>query len=141
VVVVLVACTIAGATRADATPAGHRVYVANRACSGHAYRPQEIVLACGDAGFYATGLVYRSYGGSTATASGQLHTHNCIPNCARSKFHAYPGTLTLARVVRCTDGRLYYSRARYRFEHHNPSGPSAGTADIEPFGRCSAVHG
>lgn len=136
-------------TSANADPRFHggRVYVAS-GCSGQAYRPAAIVLACGDGGLFATDIRYGLYGGATASATVELHTHNCIPNCAESRFHAFPGTITLADVVRC-EGVLYYSRARYRFAHGGPYGESSsGVADIEPlFGEggtigqihCSAV--
>lgn len=135
----LVAIAILVAVPGMSSAATPRVYVAEDSCGGHAYQPSKIVLACGDGGLFATGLSYSSYGGSTATAAGQLHAHACIPNCAESSFHAFPGTLTLSRVVRCSEGRLYYSRARYRFTHGNPNGLATGTADIEPFGHCTVV--
>jgi hypothetical protein len=95
-----------------------------------------IVLACGDAGLYATNIRYRYYGGKTAQATAQLHTHSCVPDCAESAFHVFPGTLLLADVVRC-EGVLFYSRARYSFTHGAPyGGPATGTANIEPFGEA-----
>jgi hypothetical protein len=78
-----------------------------------------IVLACGDAGLYATNIRYRYYGGKTAQATVQLHTHSCVPGCAESAFHVFPGTLLLADVVQC-EGVLFYSRARYSFTHGPP---------------------
>ena len=133
---VLLACIAvpltAGSANADPRFHGGRVYVAS-ACQGHAYRPKTIILACGDGGLFATNIRYRFYGGATATATVELHTHNCIPNCAQSQFHAFPGTITLADVVRC-EGTLYYSRARYRFTNGAPYGEdSSGVADIEPL--------
>lgn len=126
---------------------GGRVYVAFEACSGREYRPAKITLACGDGGLWAGKIVYHAYGGRTATATVELYTHNCVPNCAESSFHAFPGTLTLADVVRC-EGTLYYSRARYRFTDGAPyGGPPLGTAPIEPFYdegspvHCSSVLG
>jgi hypothetical protein len=139
--VALLVVLLADAAGAGPRFHGRRVYVASKACTGHTYRPRQIILACGDAGFYATGVAYRVYGDRTAVASAQLHVHNCVPNCAQSAFHAYPGKLTLLAVVRCSDGRLYYSRARYRFAGVNPYGPSSGSANIEPFIHCSKALG
>jgi hypothetical protein len=123
------------------------VYVAYESCSGRQYRPEMITLACGDGGLWASDIVYHTYGGMTATATVELHTHDCVPDCAESAFHTFPGTITLADVVRC-EGTLYYSRARYRFTDGAPyGGPSSDTAIIEPFyehGRtihCSTVPG
>ncbi len=133
----------AASVHADPRFHGGRVYVAS-GCGGRAYRPASIVLACGDGGLFATEIRYRFYGGATAAASVELHTHNCIPNCAESRFHAFPGTITLADVVRC-DGTLFYSRARYRFSGGAPYGErSSGRANIEPLlgenGSTGGIH-
>ncbi len=143
----VVVLLLAASVNADPRFHGGRVYVANEVCNGQSYRPTNIVLACGDGGLFATGIRYRYYGGGTAVATAELHTHSCIPNCAESQFHSFPGTIALADVVRC-EGTLYYSRARYRFTGGAPyGGPASGTADIAPFGEdgtvihCSAVLG
>jgi len=136
-----IVATVALAVSANADPRFHggRVYVAS-GCQGQAYRPKAIVLACGDGGLFATSIRYRFYGGKTAVATVELHTHSCIPNCAQSRFHAFPGTITLADVVRC-EGTLFYSRARYRFTGGAPyGGASSGVADIEPlFGEDGSI--
>jgi hypothetical protein len=143
-VAALLACAgmLVGAASASADPRFHggRVYVAAKACGGKQYRPATIVLACGDGGLFATDIRYRSYGGARAVATAQLHTHSCVPNCAESTFHAFPGTITLADVVRC-EGVLYYSRARYRFTDGGPFGEDpSGVADIEPlFGEDGSI--
>jgi len=51
-----------------------------------------------------------------------------------SRGLADKGALILKRIVRCRDGRLYYSRAEYAF----PEGQNV--VDIEPSERCSVVH-
>ena len=61
------------------------------------------------------------------------HTHSCVPNCAESAFHAFPGTIVLANVVRC-EGTLYYAQIHYRFVHAAPYGERrSGTAGIWPL--------
>jgi hypothetical protein len=113
---------------------GGRVYVAWHACTGQRYRPTTIVLACGDAGLWASNIRYKYYGGRTAFATATLQTHSCVPNCAQSSFHSFPGTILLHAVVRC-EGVLFYSRATYRFVNGAPyGGPASGPSDIEPFG-------
>jgi hypothetical protein len=116
------------------------VYVAYEACTGRAYRPAKITLACGDGGLWATNISYGTYGGSVASATVELHAHNCVPNCAESAFHEFPGTLRLSGVVRCA-GTLYYSLARFTFTGGAPYGEAAsGFAPIGPeTSRCSSV--
>ncbi len=133
--IALLACLLPGLVSADARFHGGRVYVAWRACTGQRYRPSSIVFACGDGGLWATNIRYTRYGGRTAFARVELHAHSCIPNCAESAFHTFPGTVELHAVARC-EGTLFYTRARYRFLNGSPYGGSASAqADIEPFGK------
>lgn len=133
----------ASARTADAV-AGTRypkVYVANRDCRGHTIRPANITLACADANLYATEVSFfrqgaNVYGSPEADASATIHENRCKPDCAAGRFFADKGALVLKRVVRCSDGLLYYSRAEYAF----PEGQNE--VDIQPVERCSVVrHG
>jgi hypothetical protein len=119
-----------------ASAAGTRVYVATEGCRGHVYKPsKKVILACADANLYVTGLSYSSYGVSEAKGKGVFHLNDCKPDCAGGRFHEHGGTIRLFDVVRCTDGRRYFARARYSF----PASGGKGTADIKPFMRCRSV--
>ena len=122
-----------------------RVYVANRDCHGHAYRPNTITLACGDDRLYATVMSYlgNDYGEPHAAAAASFYLHHCGRGCPFSWYTGGPGALTLRRVVSCKDGRLYYSRARYAFPARSVGiFPSAAgnEVDIEPYERCHVVN-
>jgi hypothetical protein len=118
-----------------------KVYVANHDCRGHTIRPANITLACADANLYATEVSFfrqgtNVYGSPEADASATIHENRCKPDCAAGNFITDKGALVLKRVVRCSDGLLYYSRAEYAFiEGQNE-------VDIQPFEHCSVVrHG
>jgi len=116
-----------------------RIYVANKNCRGHTFRPEKITLACGDNNLYATEVHFftetpQAYGAREAGASATIHQNNCKPDCASGQFFVDKGALILKRVVRCREGLLYYSRAEYAF----PEGQSV--VDIEPSEHCSVVH-
>jgi hypothetical protein len=116
-----------------------RVYVANKDCRGHAFRPARITLACGDGNLYVSEVHYfnsppEGYGSEHASASVTIHENDCKPDCAAGRFIVEKGALTLKRIVRCADGLRYYSRALYAF----PGGDNE--VDIQPFERCSPVH-
>jgi len=116
---------------------GERVYVANQACKGHAYRPGRVVFACGDGNLYATRIKYSSYGQKVATATATVHLNDCTPYCAAGHFRSYIASIRFQAIARCRDGRLYYSRVRYRF-----AGPhGSGSANLSPFEQCSRVVG
>jgi hypothetical protein len=137
VLMVLVVAAPASARSVMGATALHyqRVYVANRDCRGHTFRPANITLACNDENLYATEVHFfkgtsEVYGSPKADASATIHENDCKPDCASGKFFADKGALILKRIVRCRDGRLYYSRAEYAF----PEGQSV--VDIEPAERC-----
>jgi hypothetical protein len=144
-VLIAVLAVLAAAVPASARPAirarasrYQRVYVANKNCRGHTFRPEKITLACGDDNLYVTEVHFfkgtsEIYGSPQADASATIHENACKPDCASGKFIADKGALILKRIVRCRDGRLYYSRAEYAF----PEGQNV--VDIEPSERCSVV--
>lgn len=118
------------------------VYVASEGCRGHQIRPRSITLACADGNLYATGIRYQSYGGRIARALATLHVNDCHPDCADGRFRTYGGTLRLERIVRCGDGRLYYSHAVYPLAEGGRRRPVGyATAYIQPFDGCSARSG
>ncbi len=77
-----------------------RVYVANKDCRGHAFRPARITLACGDGNLYVSEVHYfngppEGYGSEHAGASVTIHENDCKPDCAAGKFIVEKGALTL----------------------------------------------
>jgi len=108
-------------------PAASKVYIAAQGCSGHSYKPTSVVLACADGNLSASKLKYSSYGTREASATGTIRMNTCTPNCAAGKFKSQSGSVRFSAVVRCKDGRSYFTRAQYK------SGKRSGTADIEPL--------
>lgn len=116
--------------------AKQKVYIAAEGCDGHVYKPSKVILACADANLYVTGLKYDTYRRMSAKATGTIHLNDCTPDCAGGHFHKYPASIRFFDVVKCSDGRSYFSRARYRFSA--PHGTQ--TADVSPFRlRCKAA--
>lgn len=121
VVPVLAALAVAGgsvAAAASGKSARHsktgKVFVASRGCSGHVFKPRSIVFACGDGNIFANKISWRSYGGGKATGQAVVHINDCSPNCASGHFHKFRSPIRLKRIERCSDGRLYYTRVRYK---------------------------
>ena len=98
-------------------------------------RPAEIVFACGDGNFYATGLRWSRWMNTAATASGIGHQNDCRPYCAAGHFHTYPLVVTLARPARCgRSRRLEFTRVSWHFPAARPRG--VARSGSESF-RCS----
>lgn len=121
----------AGLAAGVAGASTRKIFVANKACTGHTYKPRTIVIACGDGSFYASHLRYRSYGGSTARARGKLVANDCKPSCVAGKFHAYPGRIKLSHVATC-NGRRYYERISWTFTGRHDGQRRTGSASIKP---------
>lgn len=112
-----------------------RVFVAAR-CTDHVLKPRKIILACADANLYASSIAWQSYGGSEAVGQALMHINDCSPSCVSGHFHTFRSQIRLRRIVRCSDGRLYYTRARYE----GVAGPKRWSVSyIKPPLRCKLV--
>jgi hypothetical protein len=62
-----------------------------------------------------SGLRWRGWGGSTATAAGEVETLVCDPSCALGKLEHSRATLKLSAPRRC-GGRRFYAKASMSYE-------------------------
>jgi hypothetical protein len=90
--------------------------------SPSAVRPKKIIVACGDANFYFTNLVWSSWNAKQAVASGIANLNDCKPSCAAGHFHTYRATVTLSRPRSCSDGIRAFTRMAWRFPATVPAG-------------------
>jgi hypothetical protein len=74
---------------------------------GRAQRPRTLQLT-GDGTLEVTGAQWSSWGGSTATGSGNAEYHGCTPNCAQATVHMAFVSVRMSGVRTCS-GRQYYS--------------------------------
>ena len=70
--------------------------------------PNQITTS-GDGSAYVKNLVWSSWGGSQAAATGTLELNNCSPNCAQGTYTGYPATVTLAGLKPYGTGLEAYS--------------------------------
>jgi hypothetical protein len=92
-------------------------------CGHHAQvRPHEVVFACADANFYATGIAWSHWGNADAEGVGIGHQNDCKPYCAAGHFHTYRLSVRLSRPVTCVKGRREFSRIAWRFTGTKPAG-------------------
>jgi hypothetical protein len=125
--VVSVPVAAAQLSAASAKGSSAKVYIAANACTGHALKPSKVTFACADGNAYGTNLRYSSYGSQQAQATGTIVVNSCTPNCAAGHFRKKAGKVRFSAVVRCADGRRYFTRARYQY------GKKSASADIKPF--------
>ena len=118
----LTAALLAGAalvTFGSVSDARSPVYLPSK-CYDQKVKPRRVILACGDAGFYATGLKWKRWGGGWADGRGVAHANNCDPSCAEGTFGQYPVRLVATSRKRCRNGKRQYTRVRYSFPEDSP---------------------
>ncbi|HEX3831592.1 MAG TPA: hypothetical protein VHW04_06445 [Solirubrobacteraceae bacterium] len=70
-------------------------------------RPASLELT-GDGTLFVSGVQWTSWGGPTATGTGNAQYHGCTPNCAAAPSHSAFVSIRLSGIRECT-GRHYYS--------------------------------
>lgn len=70
-------------------------------------RPASLLLT-GDGTLFVSGVQWTSWGGPTATGSGNAQYHGCNPNCAEAPSHSALVSIRLSSIRACSR-RHYYS--------------------------------
>jgi hypothetical protein len=92
-----------------------RVYFPSR-CNNAVYRPQRIIIACGDGNLFVTGMRWRGWNRRVVRGWGTGHGNDCIPYCATGHFHTFPIRIRLDGPRYCaTSNRYQYRRASLRY--------------------------
>jgi hypothetical protein len=116
---VILAAILAAGTHAASAPPRLAACVPG---SPSTVRPKKIIVACGDANFYFTNLVWSSWGAKQAVATGIANLNDCKPYCAAGHFHTYRATVTLSRPRSCSDGVLAFTRMAWHYPAAVPAG-------------------
>jgi hypothetical protein len=86
-------------------------------------RPRSIMLACGDGNFYLTRIAWSRWTMREARGVGVGHQNDCVPDCARGRFHSYRVALRLDRVMECGVPKVaQFTRAFWAFRASKPIG-------------------
>lgn len=70
-------------------------------------RPRTLELT-GDGTLAVLGVQWTSWGGATATGTGNAEYHGCTPNCASAPLHQALVSIRLS-TIRVCGGRAYYA--------------------------------
>ncbi len=93
-------------TTSSPTQASSPVFFAG-AAGGRVQHPSTLQLT-GDGTLAVSGVQWTSWGGPTATGTGNASYHGCNPNCASAPVHTAVVSIHLADLRMCS-GRQYYS--------------------------------
>jgi hypothetical protein len=96
---VLLAFVLVPAAAFAAASGSGQVWAIN--CLREQYKPQEIVIACGDGGVLLRHLRWTSWTRSKAKGAGDYSQNDCNPSCVSGHFHSYAVKVTLSMPVSC----------------------------------------
>jgi hypothetical protein len=135
---VLVAlAVVVGALAASSAIAmsANRTYVTSD-CSGAAFKPHSIVLACGDAGLVVSKLQWPQWGTKKAHGAGRGEEKICRPDCAAGKVGRAAMKVILSKPRLCPeDGKRHFTKLHYKWIPAAPEGPKQGNIPLP----CSLV--
>jgi hypothetical protein len=132
VLLVVLAIALSGfAVAGAAAGSAGRTYVASN-CDNAAFKPRQIVLACGDAGLIATKLQWTQWGTKKAHGAGLGEQRVCKPTCVAGKVAKGAMKLSLSRPRLCSqDGKRHFTKVHYKWIPAAPAeGPNQGTTPL-----------
>src|SRR5690349_8852995 len=121
------------------------------ACNGHgdgtpsvrayvcetAYKPSNMLIACGDGNARVTRLHWSTWTATQAVGSGTWQQNDCEPYCAAGHFHDYPVRLVLAHPMP-GQGTTIFGDATAVFPRSSPPGASNGKETLMRNGKYAS---
>ena len=87
----LAVAVLAPTASATTKPDPGKTYIVD--CQGGlAFKPKQIVFACGDAGVYFGNITWSKWDMNGATGVGTLFYNTCVPTCGAGNVYKYPKT-------------------------------------------------
>jgi hypothetical protein len=81
------------------------------------YKPDKVIVACGDGNFFVVRLEWAKWTRKAASGSGTGKLNDCMPNCAQGQFHRYRVKLIASKPVTCANGKREFTRLAWYFRH------------------------
>jgi hypothetical protein len=82
-------------------------------CAKAKFKPRNLIFACGDASFGATGVTWSSWTRNSASGSGTGQINDCNPDCAHGKTLTAAINVTAGKPRTCKNGRRLFTRLSY----------------------------
>ena len=118
IVPTLVAALVLAAGLAVAADAASHVRIPGCGGTDEArYKPDKVIVACGDGNFVVVKLEWTKWTRKAASGSGTGKLNDCMPNCAQGQFHSYKVKLIASKPVTCSNGKREFSRLAWYFRH------------------------
>jgi hypothetical protein len=113
--ILLAAMSLAVLTAAIAVPAsaGAKQTLLIGNCAKPKFKPANLIFACGDASFGATGVTWSSWTRKSANGSGTGQINDCNPDCAHGHPHSAAINVTANRPRTCSNGRRIFTKLSF----------------------------
>jgi hypothetical protein len=89
-------------------------------CAKPKLKPANVILACGDASFGATGMSWSSWTRKSAVGTGTGQINDCKPDCAHGHPKTAPIQLRLKKPVKCKNGKRIFAKVHYTWTQGAP---------------------
>ena len=100
-------------------------------CAKAKFKPANVILACGDASFGATGMSWSSWTRKAAVGTGTGQINDCKPDCAHGHPKTAPIQLRLSKPVKCSNGRRIFARVHFTWTQGAPQHfPDTGSVPL-----------
>lgn len=124
---------IAGSAAAGGAVAGasakRTLLISN--CAKPKFKPANVILACGDASFGATGMSWSSWTRKAAVGTGTGQINDCKPDCAHGHPKTAPIQLRLGKPVKCSNGRRIFAKVHFIWTQGAPQNfPDTGSVPL-----------
>jgi len=115
---------------ADPAPDPTKTYIVN--CLGDLdFKPEEIVLACADAGVSFSDITWTRWNMNRAVGRGTLNVNTCEPTCAAGNVETYPVRLRLSNTATGPGKGTFVSTfTTLRGTFGQDAGPALATASV-----------
>jgi len=129
VLTLLAVASLAGFAAGAAESASH---VRIPGCGGTdkaRYKPDKVIVACGDGNFFVVKLEWTKWTRKAASGAGTGKLNDCMPNCAQGQFHSRKVKLIASKPVTCANGMREFSRLAWYFRHKHKGIARKGSTD------------
>jgi hypothetical protein len=103
-------------------------------CEDPAYRPSDLLIACGDGNVRVRSLTWSRWTHDRATGTGVWSQNDCVPYCAAGRFHDFPVRLELDEPM-TLQGKLVFGNVTAYFPSSAPEGAVDGREAVTVDGK------
>jgi hypothetical protein len=131
VLIVLAITATAGASGPVASESGKTpLLIAN--CFKPKFKPNDVIIACGDASFGARALSWSAWSRKRADGTGTGQINDCNPDCVHGTTRTAPIELQLGKPQLCSNGKRVFAKLRYIWTSGPPisDAPPSGSVPI-----------